>query len=141
MKSPAMVATLVAGSFVVLGVFAVVMMAAMMGNAHWGMMGGRGSDPSDETPVEGVTQVRIEDFAFAPANIVIDVGATITWTNYDSVGHTVTSDAGEELDSPLFGRNETFSYTFTVPGTYAYHCEPHRNMKGLVTVVEAAARP
>ena len=133
-KAPLIAATIVAGSFVVLGTFAVVMMAAMMGNGHWGMMGGRGSDPDDETPVVDVTQVRIEDFAFAPANIVIDAGTTVTWTNNDSARHTVTSDDGDELDSELFGRGETYRYTFDTPGAYAYHCKPHPYMKGLVTV-------
>ncbi len=114
-------------------IFMIVMMGTMMNGDHIGMMRG-GSDPSGESPVEGATQVRLEGFAFAPANIVVDVGATVTWTNYDNVGHTVTSDDGEELTSPLFGQTETFSRTFDEPGAYLYHCAPHPNMKGLVTV-------
>lgn len=110
------------------------MMMSMAMSGHMGMMGGRGSDPAEETAVAGVTQVRIEDFAFAPANIVVDVGTTVTWTNEDNVAHTVTSDEGGELDSPLLGENESFSHTFDQPGAYAYHCTPHPNMKGLVTV-------
>ena len=106
----------------------------MMGNGHSAMMGGRGSNPAAETPVTGVSQVRAQDFAFAPANIVVDVGTTVTWTNYDPLAHTVTSDEGDELDSPLFGEGETFSYTFDTPGEYAYHCTPHPDMRGLVTV-------
>jgi plastocyanin len=137
-KSPAFVATVVAVAFVALGLSSIVMMGATMNGDHWrmmgGMMGGRGSNPSKETPVEAVTDVRIEDFAFAPANIVVDVGTTVTWTNYDSVGHTVTSDDGNELDSTLLGKNKTFSHTFDRPGTYFFHCTPHPNMRGLVTV-------
>ncbi len=121
-------------SVITLTVFTGVMMASMMGDWHWSMMGGRGSNPNAEAPVSGVTQVRIEDFAFSPANIVVDVGTTVTWTNEDGVGHTVTSDDGDELDSPLLDRGETFSHTFDTPGTYAYHCRPHSNMRGLVTV-------
>lgn len=124
----------VAMGFFALVVTMVVMMVPMMGSGHMGMMGGQGSDPADETAVEGVTQVRLQDFAFSPANIVVDVGTTVTWTNYDGVAHTVTSDEGEELKSPLFGQDGTFSYTFDEPGEYFYHCEPHPNMKGLVTV-------
>jgi len=140
-KSPALVATLVAGSFVALGVFAFVMMAAMMSSAHWGMMGGRGSDPARESPVQGISEVSIEDFAFSPANIVVEVGTTVTWTNDDDVGHTVTSDDGDELDSALFRRGETYSHTFGTEGTFAYHCRPHSNMKGLVTVRAPGAGP
>lgn len=95
---------------------------------------GKGSDPSKETPAFGVTEVRLDDFAFAPANIVIDVGTTVTWTNYDSVEHTVTSDEGDELESERLGEDGTFLHTFDTPGEYYYHCKPHSNMQGLVTV-------
>ena len=122
------------GGLILLASLPVMVMAFMMGNGHSAMMGGQGSDPGRETPVTGVSQVRAQDFAFAPANIVVDVGTTVTWTNYDPLAHTVTSDDGDELDSPLFGENQTFSYTFDTPGEYAYHCTPHPNMQGLVTV-------
>ena len=118
-------------------IFMIVMMIVMMDGPMGGSMGGmmgRGSDPSDKTPIEGVTEVRQEDFAFAPANIIVDAGTTVTWTNRDSVGHTVTSDEGDELRSPLLGQTETFSHTFDEPGQYRYYCEPHPIMKGLVTV-------
>ncbi|MDZ4278143.1 MAG: cupredoxin family copper-binding protein [Dehalococcoidia bacterium] len=115
-------------------IFMAAMMVTMMGSGHMWMMGGRGSDPAEEAAVEGVTQVRLEDFAFSPANIIVDAGTAVTWTNYDDVDHTVTSDEGDELDSPLFGEGETFSHTFDEPGQYSYHCAPHPNMRGLVTV-------
>jgi plastocyanin len=95
---------------------------------------GDGSDPSKETPAFGVTEVRLDDFAFAPASIEIDAGTTVTWTNYDGTGHTVTSDEGDELDSELLDETETFRHTFDTPGEYYYHCEPHSNMHGLITV-------
>ena len=98
---------------------------------------GAGSDPAEETPAVGVTEVRMEDIAFAPANIVVDAGTTVTWTNFDGEAHTVTSDEGDELDSELIGKSETFSHTFDTPGEYLYHCEPHSNMHGLVTVMPA----
>jgi len=78
--------------------------------------------------------VRLEDFAFSPANIVVDIGTTVTWANRDGVGHTVTSDEGDELRSSVLGRNGTYRHTFTEPGAHFYHCEPHPNMRGLVTV-------
>ena len=97
---------------------------------------GQGSDPSKETPVVGVTEVFMDDFAFAPANIVVDVGTTVTWTNLDSDRHPVTSDDGDVLvlDSEGLGEDETFSHTFDTPGEYNYYCKPHSNMHGRVTV-------
>ncbi len=117
------------------GLVAIVGTLFLIGAAcdGWGGWHG-GSDPSKETPAFGVTEVRLDDFAFAPANIVIDVGTTVTWTNYDSVGHTVTSDEGGELESGLLSKTQTFRHTFDTPGEYYYHCEPHSNMHGLVTV-------
>jgi plastocyanin len=141
-RFPVLAVVLLAASLVALLLFSAVMAAAMMGNGFWGMMdnghmgmmGGAGSDPAGETPIEGVTAVAIEGFAFSPANIVVDAGTTVTWTNRDRAGHTVTSDEGGELDSELLGRGETYAHTFERPGTYAYHCAPHPYMKGLVTV-------
>ncbi len=120
--------------FVTMVILMAIMMFGMMGSSHMSMMGGQGSDPAKESPVEGATQVRLEDFAFSPANIVVDIGTTITWTNYDNAGHTVTSDDGDVLRSGLFGQNEIYRYTFTEAGEYRYYCEPHPNMQGLVTV-------
>jgi len=81
---------------------------------------GKGSEPSKEPPALGVTEVRLDDFAFAPANIVIDAGTAVTWTNYDSETHTVTSDEGDELKSERLGEDETYRYTFDTPGEYFY---------------------
>ncbi len=128
------IASLPMASIAGMMVFLAVAVSCMMGNGHMGMMGGAGSDPSKETPAVGVAEVRLKDFAFAPANIVIDAGTTVTWTNYDNVAHTVTSDEGDVLKSGLFGQNETFRHTFDTPGAYRYYCEPHPNMQGLVTV-------
>ena len=126
------IASLLAAGVVGMFVFMAFMMTNMM-DGRMGM-GGDGSDPSSETPAVGVTEVRLEDFAFAPANIVIEPGTTVTWTNHDSVVHTVTSDDGNELESEQFGKDGTFSHTFDAPGDYSYHCEPHPNMQGLMTV-------
>ncbi len=138
------IAAIVAIAVVAAVAFMAVIMVGMVGGGMMdgrmmdggmmdGMMGG-GSDPSDEAAVEGVTQVRLENIAFSPTNIVVEAGTTVTWTNYDSARHNVTSDDGGELASPLFGRDGTFSNTFDLPGEYYYHCEPHPSMKGLVTV-------
>jgi len=69
-----------------------------------------------EEPVQGATRVDLQDYAFVPANIVVDVGTTVTWTNNDNAGHTVTSNDGSELSSLLFGQTETVSNTFNLPG-------------------------
>jgi len=78
--------------------------------------------------------VVLSGFKFNPATMNIAIGETVTWKNEDSAAHTVTSDSGNELDSPLFGQGETYAHVFTVAGNYTYHCAPHTSMKGTVVV-------
>lgn len=91
--------------------------------------------PSDATATDKVT---IENFAFGPKAIKVKVGTTVTWTNQDAVGHTVTADtkAADAPSSPIFNKGETYSFTFKKAGTYDYHCEPHPYMKATVVVTE-----
>lgn len=84
--------------------------------------------------------VAIADFAFAPATLTITAGDTVTWTNEDPVVHTATSTTGA-FDSGDLAEGESFSLTFTAPGTYAYLCTPHPGMTGQITVVAAAPAP
>ena len=80
--------------------------------------------------------VDIKGFAFTPGDITVKAGAAVTWTNRDSVKHNVVVDSGEGPDGPLLAKGETYSYTFDKPGTYPYHCDPHRSMTGTVYVTE-----
>ena len=82
------------------------------------------------------SNVVIQGFSFTPASVTIQQGATVIWTNKDSVTHTVTSDSGTELDSESLANGQTYTHTFTTPGTYIYYCKIHPSMKGTV-IVEA----
>lgn len=110
-------------------------MNGMMGGYGPGwMMGGYQQGPSPQgTPEVGVTQVTIQNFAYQPAIIQVPAGTTVTWTNQDSVAHTVTFRNGMK-DSGLFQQGQTFSYTFASPGTYDYYCAVHPYMVGRVIV-------
>ncbi|MBI4180450.1 MAG: cupredoxin family copper-binding protein [Chloroflexi bacterium] len=83
-------------------------------------------------PVVSTTyQVAIRGFAFNSSQITIKVGDTITWTNQDSVPHTVTGD-GFDLGNLAGGQSR--SYTFITAATFTYHCNIHPYMQGQVTV-------
>ena len=82
---------------------------------------------------EGNTIV-ISGFAFSPGEITVNKGDKVKWINQDDVGHTVTSDAGRELSSGLFGNGESYEHVFDNAGEYGYFCEPHPYMKGKVIV-------
>ncbi len=81
----------------------------------------------------GPNEVFIEDMAFNPGTITVKVNTTITWTNKDGIGHTVTSDTGL-FDSGTIDTNGTYSHTFTSTGTFPYHCTPHPSMVATVIV-------
>lgn len=92
--------------------------------------------PADTAPVAG-NAVTIKNFAFAPAALMVKVGTTVTWTNQDSDAHTVTSQNGTgPLSSAALNTGQTYSYTFTKPGTYAYLCTIHPFMTATVTVTQ-----
>ena len=84
--------------------------------------------------------IDIADFAFAPALLTITVGDTVTWTNSDTLTHTATSVNGA-FDSGDLDVGESYSLTFSAPGTYDYLCTPHPTMTGRIVVVAAAATP
>ena len=71
--------------------------------------------------------------------LVLGVNATVTWSNDDSAPHTVTSTSvpsgASSFDSGNMNAGQTFTYTFTVAGTYQYKCDYHSWMTGTVTVV------
>ena len=81
-----------------------------------------------------IETVTIENYAFNPSTININVGETVTWTNKDSAPHRIVSDSGNELGSNTLSNGGTYSHTFTVAGTYDYHCSIHTSMKGKVIV-------
>jgi plastocyanin len=79
------------------------------------------------------TAVTIQDFAFVEGIIEVPVGTTVTWTNNDTSPHTVTSVDGT-FDSGRLDTGQTFSFTFSTAGEFAYLCEFHPGMQGTVVV-------
>jgi amicyanin len=88
------------------------------------------------TAMAGSASVAIRDFAFRPSAVTVRVGDSVTWTNQDDVVHTVRWSAGGE--SPELANGQSYSRSFTAPGTYAYVCGPHPFMTGSVQVLAAA---
>ena len=77
--------------------------------------------------------VVIENYAFEPDPVSVKVGTTVVWTNRDEVLHTVVSN-DKLFSSPELEVNKSFQYTFKKPGTFAYFCSLHPEMKGKVVV-------
>lgn len=63
----------------------------------------------------------------------IKAGTTVTWTNSDSMQHTVT-DVGGAFDSGFLNTGETWSFTFDDVGEFEYFCLPHPWMRAKIIV-------
>jgi plastocyanin len=82
--------------------------------------------------VEG-PQVTIDNFTFSPATLTVPSGTTVTWTNQDDMVHTVT-ETNRSFSSKGLETGDTYSHTFTAPGTYTYFCALHPRMTATVVV-------
>lgn len=78
-------------------------------------------------------QVRIENFRFEPAEIVVTRGGTVTWVNLDEDLHAVVA-ADESFTSPGLDTDARYAHEFDAPGRYEYRCALHPQMKGTVVV-------
>jgi plastocyanin len=67
------------------------------------------------------TEVKIDNFAFAPHRVVVKAGTTVTWINEDDIPHTVASSA-KLFKSNALDTKDKFSFTFTTAGAYEYFC-------------------
>ena len=84
-------------------------------------------------PKTGVV-VAIGDFLFGPEKVEAKVGQAVTWANTDDSPHQVTISGPNGRRSGVILKGQTESLTFTEPGTYAYICGLHPNMKGTIEV-------
>ncbi len=75
--------------------------------------------------------VSMKNFKFDPAEITINKGDTVTWTNNDSATHDAASAT---FKSGNMAKGQTFSFTFTTVGTFDYDCTFHAGMTGKVIV-------
>ncbi|MDG7050110.1 MAG: PEFG-CTERM sorting domain-containing protein [Nitrososphaerota archaeon] len=79
---------------------------------------------------------------YIPAEVTIDAGSEVVWSNDDSASHTVTSGTPNDgpdgiFDSSLFLSGQTFSHMFEEEGEFPYFCLVHPWMQGTV-IVQAA---
>ena len=96
--------------------------------------------------VEGSINIdQQENFVPQEPTVTLGVDNSVVWLSQDSVLHTVTADPGSPEDfadaasrSNFLDIDDTFTFLFTSPGEYKYHCEPHPWMRGTIIVVGPA---
>jgi plastocyanin len=79
------------------------------------------------------TEVKIDNFVFNPAVIVVKAGTKVVWTNKDDIPHTVDSTDGK-FKSNALDTEDKFEFNFTAPGEYPFFCRMHPKMTGKVVV-------
>jgi plastocyanin len=86
---------------------------------------------------------------FQPDRVTIPVGGMIKWENVGASVHHATSDpaaaiypadvanpaGAKPFDSNFIQPNQSFSHTFTIPGTYKYMCAAHETFGMIGQVV------
>lgn len=76
-------------------------------------------------------------YKFAPEDIVVPAGTTVTWTNNDNFTHSVRLLDGGEVQ--MMKPGESVTSAFPAPGVFRYDCSLHpKDMQGSV-LVEAAS--
>jgi plastocyanin len=143
-------------SIAILGIVAVIALGASLGSLPYALVSAQQTNSSSTTSTNstGGNSVSIvpnastlADKAFAPNPLNAKVGDTVTWTNKDTIFHTVTSGTGpsdtthgKQFDSGLSGptalttQGKTFSHKFMTAGEFPYFCQLHPTMIGKVVV-------
>lgn len=86
--------------------------------------------------------VSMKNMLFAPRELKVATGTTVTWTNEDVLDHAVSqgdinTPGGKSLfKSGDFSPGKTYEYTFQTPGTYPIYCStPGHAAAGMVMTV------
>jgi plastocyanin len=93
------------------------------------------SEPAPSGEAAKAEKVDIVEFTYQPDPVVVQAGGKVTWQNQDAAPHTATAD-DESWDTGTIEKGKIGSETFKEPGTFAYFCEIHPDMRGTVEVVE-----
>jgi glucose/arabinose dehydrogenase/plastocyanin len=90
-------------------------------------------------------EVLIQNSAFSPNPVTVNVGDTVTWRNVDGTVHTSTSGApgapDGKWDSSFLANGQTFPHTFDTAGTFPYFCGVHTFMQSSVIVQGSSQGP
>jgi hypothetical protein len=84
--------------------------------------------------------VAIHDFRYAPTSVAVKPGESVTWKADGYYPHSVHFD-GEATGIGTPSSTYTASRTFTTEGEFAYHCDVHATMHGVVYVNQSGTVP
>lgn len=96
------------------------------------LLPGAGAVQAQE-PMEDPNLIPMQANLFLPAEKTVAAGTMVTWVNLDAEDHNVIA-LDFTYGSPFIKTGETWSFTYAAPGTYAYLCDLHRGMEGVIVV-------
>lgn len=96
--------------------------------------GGDGGGRAGAADGPAAADVAIENFRYLPAELTVEAGTSITFTNQDGQAHTATADASDGFDSGSIAAGEPATVEVAEPGRYPYHCSFHPFMTATVIV-------
>lgn len=82
-----------------------------------------------------IHKISILASAFDPPLLYMQAGSRVTWTNSDSIAHSIVADDGISFISGTINPGNSYSTGFLAPGVFAYHCGIHPAVKGVVNVI------
>jgi plastocyanin len=77
--------------------------------------------------------VKIGNFTFSPADLIITPGTTVIWINNDDIPHAVV-ETEKVFRSKALDTDDKYSFTFATSGEFSYFCSLHPHMTGKITV-------
>jgi plastocyanin len=111
-----------------------ILAAALLGAVVGSGLAGGVLVASAASPASAIS---IDNFTFTPQTMTVKTGTTVTWTNKDDIPHGIAATNNAFTRSKALDTDDSFSFTFTTPGTFQYFCYVHPHMTGTI-VVEAA---
>jgi plastocyanin len=93
--------------------------------------------PPSSTPTGSTGKVSAtSNIKFVPPSITVKVGEPVVWTVVGSIPHDVKASSGATFNSGTLNEGQTFTQTFSTPGTIHYFCTIHGAslMSGTITV-------
>src|SRR5262249_54634847 len=80
--------------------------------------------------------IKIDNFTFAPPQLTVKAGTTVTWRNEDDIPHMVASST-RLFKSKALDTDDRYAFTFPAVGTYEYFCSLHPHMMRTIVVEPA----
>ena len=92
-----------------------------------------GAVAAQDATKKDANEITIDNFTFTPKELTVAVGTTVKWVNHDDIPHTIV-EKKTTFRSKALDTDDSYSFTFTSPGTFDYFCGLHPHMVGQVIV-------